>query len=112
MTACSNSETPIQKQEVTMSRDEIPQETIDAITAIVLDDVRGVNSSCSECKCTIKSRKETPGGSVIYSFQCDSGNSYWASYCPVDGSVNVTEQYTSANGGATTLLNPAPNGCN
>jgi len=113
LTACSNSETPIQKQEISTAKDEIPQETIDGITQIVRDfETYGVETPCESCRCAIKTRNETPGGSVIYLFQCSSGNTYWASYCPVDGSVHVSEQFTSANGGSTTLINPSPTPCN
>jgi len=90
LTACSDSE----NKEITMSRDEIPQETIDAITSIVLDDVRGINSSCSECRCTIKTKNIKGDGSVVYSFTCSSGNNYWATFC--NGDVLIIEQYSNS----------------
>jgi len=110
LTACSNSETPIQKQEVTMSKDEIPQETIDGITQIVIDyESHGVEVPCETCRCTIRHRESQGNGNVLYQFSCSSGNYYWASYCADTGTVLVTPMYEEFGG--ITLTPPPPPHC-
>jgi len=90
LTSCSNSENPIHKQELTMYKDEIPQETIDGITEIVLNYERtGVETSCENCRCAIKKRHTEVNGNVTYQFTCSSGINYWAVYCSDSGGVVV-----------------------
>jgi len=110
LTACSNSEPSVQKEENLLSKDEIPKETIDGITEIVLTFVAtGQTTTCETCRCWVKSREDEGNGNYLFVMGCSSGNTYWASYCSSTGNVIVAPQY-SEHGGIT-LTSPPPPPC-
>lgn len=77
---------------------EVPKEVVEALTKIVLEYERtGQVPQCDNCRATCRiTSRVTDGKCIVYRFECESGNSYWATY--TNGQVHVTLAIVNENG--------------